>query len=281
LRWLPGAADIIEAHKDFDRARRLLESAEAIFMIDFNSPYRAGQLEQILESRLGEIPFVMIDHHLQPDTRIPHIFSDPDRASTAELMYEFLQKTGLVKDFSPDTATALYAGILTDTGSFRFNKTSGDTHRIVSRLIDAGADNARIYSNIFDTYSYDKLQLLGEAIRRLKVIPECAASYIVLDEDTLKKYNFRPGDTEGIVNYGLMLDGINFTVLITQKPGEKPVRMSFRSKGNFDVNTFARRYFNGGGHKNAAGGRFDGSVEEAEKRFVELVHKHCDEIRRA
>ena len=282
LRWLPGADKIIEANRQFDAAQKAVQSAGVVFILDFNALYRAGEnLEKLLEKRLGEVPFIMIDHHLQPDERIPYIFSDPGRASTAELVYEFLLKTGLVKEFSPEIATALYAGILTDTGSFRFNKTSGETHRVVSRLIDAGADNSQIYSRIFDTYSYDKLQLLGEAIRRIKVIPECATSYIILDEETLKKYNFQPGDTEGIVNYGLMLDGINFTVLVTQKPGEKSLRMSFRSKGDFDVNTFARRYFNGGGHKNAAGGKFDGTIEQVERRFKELVRQHCDEIRNA
>jgi len=282
LRWLPGADQIIEAHRQLPQAKEAIQSADVVFITDFNALYRAGEdLEKILSEKLREAPFVMIDHHLQPDAAVPYIFSDPDKASTAELIYTFIRKSGLADKITPDIATALYTGILTDTGSFRFNKTTGETHRVVSDLIDAGADNSRIYSRVFDTYSYDKLQLLGEAIRRMKIIPECAASYIILDEDTLKKYNYRPGDTEGIVNYGLMLDGTRFTTLVSQKPGEKVIRLSFRSKGDFDVNTFARRYFNGGGHKNAAGGKFEGSIQELEERLNELIRQHCDEIRNA
>ncbi len=280
LEWLPGAEEILVFSENKADAKAKLEEADMIFIVDFNTFSRAGTLlGEILEDYLSQKPVVMIDHHLQPDKRIPYIFSDPSKASSAELVYEFITNTGLVEQLDPDIATAIYTGILTDTGSFRFDKTSGRTHRIVAELIEAGAKNADIYSKIFDTYTYDKLQLLGEAIRRMVVIPRCGVSYIILDEDTLRKFNFKQGDTEGVVNYGLMLDGVKFTALFTEKPGEDKIRISFRSKGDFDVNRFARKYFNGGGHKNAAGGNFEGSMAQAEKTFLSKVKKHCDEIK--
>jgi phosphoesterase RecJ-like protein len=282
LQWLPGANEIMVFSDDKEAVKQKLNEADVIFIVDFNTFSRAGdELGNILENLHKQKPFVMIDHHLQPDRRIPYVFSDTSKASSAEMVFDFVKKTGLAEQFTPGMATAIYTGILTDTGSFRFDKTTGETHRKVSELIDAGAKNSEIYSNIFDTYSYNKLQLLGEAIRRMKIIPECAVSYIVLDKETLKKFNFKQGDTEGIVNYGLMLQGIKFTVLFTEKPGENTVRLSLRSKGNFDVNTFARKYFKGGGHKNAAGGSFIGTPEEAEKYFFEKVKNHCEEIKQS
>ncbi len=282
LMWLPGSEKILDFSTNPEDGEKTLKNADLIFMVDFNRFSRTGKnLEKLLEEQIKNKPFIMIDHHLQPDERIPYRFSDPDKASSAELMYEFLKFSGLTNQPDSKIATALYTGILTDTGSFRFDKTTFRTHDIVSGLIRAGADNARIYSNVFDTYSYEKLQLLGEAIRRMKVVPDCATSYMVLDQKTLEKFHYKPGDTEGIVNYGLMIEGIKLTALITEKPGENTVRFSLRSKGNFDVNDFARKYFNGGGHKNAAGGNFDGSIEEAVKKFVKLVQENCQEIKNA
>ncbi len=282
LQWLPQAGRILIFSEHPDKSERILRESDLIFIVDFNTFSRAGnELGAILEQLVREKTFLMIDHHLQPDERIPYRLSDPSKASSAELVFEFLQKTGLIQRPDPEIATAVYTGILTDTGSFKFDKTSGQTHRIAAQLIEAGADNAAIHSRIFDTYSYQRLQLLGEAIRRMKVIPDCGVSYIVLDEETLRRFQYKPGDTEGIVNYGLMLDGIRFTALITQKPDENKIRLSFRSKGNFDVNRFARAYFDGGGHKNAAGGSFKGSLDELESYLLDKVRQHCDEIKQA
>ncbi len=280
LQWLPGTGEIIRADTNPEEVRQALENAGLIFMLDHNNFSRAGKwLEKILEKIHKDKTIVMIDHHLQPDTRVDFIFSDPARSSTAEMVYDFILDSGL-GPVDEKIATQLYTGIMTDTGSFKFDKTTGNTHRIVADLIEKGAPNSAIHTHVYDVQSYDQLQLLAEALKRMKLIEPCKTSYIALDEETLKKYNYKPGDTEGIVNYGLSLKDVLFTALITEKPGEDKIRFSFRSKGDFDVNAFARRYFEGGGHKNAAGGNFHGSMEDAVKAFEKAVKENCDRIRK-
>ncbi len=281
LQWLPGSRQILRADTSSEQARQTLENADLIFMLDHNKFERTGKfLAAVLEQLIDQKTMVMLDHHLNPDKRIHYIFSDPSKASTAEIVYEFIQKAGL-GPLDKDAATQLYTGILTDTGSFKFDKTTGQTHRIIADLIEHGAENAQIHSNIYDVNSFDKIQLLAEALKRMKIIEDCGASYIALDKETLEKYNYQPGMTEGIVNYGLSLENIHLTALITEKPDENKIRLSLRSKGKFNVNDFSAQYFGGGGHQNAAGGNFYGSLEEAVQAFEKAVKEHCNEIKNA
>ncbi len=279
LQWLPGAEKIIVFEKNKEKAKEVLQNAEMIILLDFNALHRAGKvLGELLESHLPEKKFMMIDHHLQPDIRIPYRFSVPSRASTAELVYVFLQKTGLIEYMDKETAECLYTGIMTDTGSFKFGQTSSDTHRISADLLEQGIDSALIHSLVYDSFTTEKIKLLSEALRRLKFMEECKTTYIALDRHTLEQFGYEPGDTEGIVNYGLALKDARFTALISQKPDEEIIRFSFRSKGDFDVNAFARKYFNGGGHKNASGGSYEGGFDEAVKAFKKAVKENCDQI---
>ncbi|MAM20031.1 MAG: DHH family phosphoesterase, partial [Gramella sp.] len=170
------------------------------------------------------------------------------------------------------------AGIMTDTGSFRFSSTSSDTHRAIADLIDKGAKNAEIHNNIFDTNSQDKMRLLGTALSNLKVNSEFRTAYITLSQEELDRHHFQKGDTEGFVNYGLSLEGIIFAVIFIEKENEDLVKISFRSKGDFDVNKFARAHFNGGGHINAAGGRSDLSLNDTVVKFNRLLPEYREKL---
>ncbi len=280
LQWMPDTDKVLIYENSRSEVDQALQKADLIFLIDHNTPKRTGeQLAEKLEKYVGKKTFILIDHHLQPDPRIDLQISDPDKASTAELVFDFLQATGLWDRYADrETATLIYTGIMTDTGSFRFGKTSAGTHHAAAELIAKGAPNEYIHVQVYDTYSYDKMQLLAHALRHMKVIPECGASYMVLDRQTLEKYHYRPGDTEGIVNYGISLKGIAFTTLITQLPDNDSIKLSFRSKGNFDVNTFARKYFNGGGHKNAAGGRSSASLADTVEKLEKAIRENCNKI---
>ncbi len=168
-------------------------------------------------------------------------------------------------------ATCIYTGIVTDSGSFRFPKTTSTTHRIVADLIDKGVENSTIYNQLFDKSSYSRLQLLGRALQNMKLMTHYKTSYITLSQEELDTYNFEKGDTEGIVNYGLSIDGIDFTAIFIENSAEGIVKISFRSQGSFDVNQFSRNYFGGGGHINAAGGKSDKSLQETIADFERIV----------
>jgi phosphoesterase RecJ-like protein len=213
----------------------------------------------------------MIDHHEKPDSYATHIYSDTQFGSTCEMVYNFisfLEKTELI---DKTIATCIYTGILTDSGSFKFPKTTGETHRIVAKLIDLGVENTQIPNLLFDNHSYNRLQLLGKALQNLKVMSEYKTSYIHLSQAELDSFEYVKGDTEGIVNYGLTIKGIIFTAIFIENKEEKIIKISFRSQGDFDVNQFARTHFSGGGHINAAGGKSDLSLEETIKKFENLV----------
>ncbi len=279
LKWLPGEDEVIRFDKATDEAKKYIDKADFIFTLDFNLLSRAGDMEASLEA--AKATFVMIDHHRQPDDYAEFTYSDVTASSTCELVYQFIEKMKEVHQITPEMATCLYAGIMTDTGSFRFSSTSSQTHCIVARLIDKGADNARIHQNIFDTKSEDQLKLLGVALNNLKVFEEYRTAYITLSQKELDTHHFRKGDTEGFVNYGLMLDGIVFAAIFIENAEEGIVKISLRSKGNFDVNTIARKHFNGGGHLNAAGGKSEQPMTETTRYFEEILNTYKDQLQKS
>jgi len=194
------------------------------------------------------------------------------------MIYHFLEMLDTTKSITPEIATCLYVGIMTDTGSFRFSSTTSITHRVIADLIDKGADNSKIHNNVYDTNSFNKLQLLGCALNNLKVLPEFNTAYITLSQEELNKYQFRKGDTEGIVNYGLSIDGIKFAVIFIEHKQEGIVKISLRSKGDFDVNTLAREHFNGGGHINAAGGRSSENLDNTIAYLKSILPHYKEEL---
>ncbi|OXA98021.1 DHH family phosphoesterase [Flavobacterium oncorhynchi] len=271
LAWLPGSETVKIFEKDTENCTKILEEAELIFTLDFNALHRVGEMEHTL-ARLTA-PFIMIDHHQKPDDYAAYTYSDTSYGSTCEMVYNFISFLNKKEDIDKTIATCIYTGILTDSGSFRFPGTTGNTHRIIAELIDLGVENTQIPVLLFDNSSYSRLQLLGRALQNMKVLEEHQTSYTSLTQEELDSFNYVKGDTEGIVNYGLSIKGIVFTAIFIENKDEKIIKISFRSQGGFDVNQFARDHFNGGGHSNAAGGRSETTMEETLKKFEDLVSK--------
>lgn len=276
LKWLPAETAVKQFDADPVSCQKILEEAELIFTLDFNALSRAGQMKDSLTAirAKGEAKFVMIDHHEEPEDYADFILSVPTAASTCELVYHFIALIKQLDKITPEIATCLYTGIMTDTGSFKFSSTSSNTHRIVAHLLDQGADPAKIHQNIYETKTADQLRLLGIALHNLRVIKQKQTAYITLSQSELDQCNYKKGDTEGIVNYGLSLKGIMFAAIFIEHKQEGIIKISLRSKGDFDVNKVARAYFNGGGHKNAAGGRSLKSLNETVQYFESLVQQN-------
>ena len=271
LAWLPGSETVKVFEKDKKNCTKILEEAELIFTLDFNAMHRVGEMENVL-SKL-KVPFIMIDHHQSPDDYATYTYSDIAFGSTCEMLYNFISFLGKKSDIDKTIGTCIYTGILTDSGSFRFPKTTGTTHRIIADLIDLGVLNSEIPTLLFDNSSYGRLQLLGRALQNMRVITKHKTAYITLTQDELNSFNHVKGDTEGIVNYGLSIKGIVFTAIFIENKEENIIKISFRSQGDFDVNQFAREHFNGGGHRNAAGGKSELTMEETVRKFENLVQK--------
>ncbi|MFC7773917.1 DHH family phosphoesterase [Flavobacterium sp. GCM10027622] len=271
LAWLPGSENILCFEENHEACEPKLEEAELIFTLDFNAFHRTGEFMAAFLEQLENKTFVMIDHHQLPDSYAQYMYSDTKMSSTCEMVYHFIHQLGLQNLINETVGTCLYTGLVTDTGSFRFSCTSSTTHQVAADLIDRGIRNAEIHNNLFDTSTYDRMQLLGKALQNMQLLPEFQTSYITLTQAELDAHHYQKGDTEGFVNYGLSIAGINFTAIFIENKSEGIIKISFRSQGNFDVNQFARNYFNGGGHINAAGGKSTVSMEETVARFITIV----------
>ncbi len=276
LKWLPGSEEVRIYENDRETCTNLILEADIIFTLDFNMLERAGDMVAPLTE--AEATFIMIDHHPEPSDYADHTYSDASMSSTCQMVYKFLQKLRGLKYITPEIATCLYTGIMTDTGSFRYRATTGETHRVIADLIDKGADNNQIHSNVFDSYNENRMQLLGVALQNLRVNRELRTAYITLSQEELDSYHFQKGDTEGFVNYGLAIEGIIFAVIFIEHKVDGMIKMSLRSKGNFSVNKFARAHFNGGGHLNAAGGRSELSMEDTIKKFNSILPEYKEEL---
>ncbi|GAB5399738.1 MAG: bifunctional oligoribonuclease/PAP phosphatase NrnA [Aureisphaera sp.] len=269
LKWIPGCSDIIQFDRQEKKVREVLANADVVCTLDFNALNRTGDLGEVLEGVTA--PFVMIDHHQQPDTYAVATYSDVTMSSTAEMVFHFIQALHGIDEITPEIATQLYTGIMTDTGSFRFPATTATTHRVIASLIEKGAKNSTIHQNIYDTNSQDRMKLLGVALNNLQVLPEYRTAYISLSQKELDSHDFKKGDTEGFVNYALSLKGVIFAVIFIENKQESITKISFRSKGSFSVNEFARAHFEGGGHTNAAGGRAEKPIEETIQHFISIL----------
>jgi phosphoesterase RecJ-like protein len=271
LAWLPSSETVLVYENDRANCTKVLQEAELVFLLDFNALHRTGEMEQVLNKLT--VPTIMIDHHQQPDGFATYTYSDTAFGSTCEMIYNFISFLDKKELIDKTIATCIYTGITTDSGSFRFPSTTGTTHRIVADLIDRGIKNSEIHNQLFDNNSYNRLQLLGRALQNMKVFPEFKTSYISLSQKELDEFHYEKGDTEGIVNYGLTIKGINFAAIFIEHRDENIIKISFRSQGSFDVNQFAREHFNGGGHINAAGGKSNESMIATLKKFENLISK--------
>lgn len=276
LHWLPGSDATYRFDWQNSQAQKAIKNSDIIFLLDFNALHRVGSdMQNTLEKY--ENDFAMIDHHQQPDD-VKYMYSDTEICSTCQMVYQFIEMNNDLELIDAAIATCLYTGIMTDTGSFRFRSTTSKTHRIIADLIDKGAQNDKIHNNVYDANSYGRLLLLGQALSNLQILPEYKTAFITLTEAEKKKFDFQKGDTEGVVNYALSLKDIIFAAIFIEDAEQQIIKISFRSKGKFSVNKFARTYFNGGGHDNAAGGRFDGNMEEVTQNFKSLLPKYTEEL---
>ena len=277
LHWMPGFETILNFENHRDLALKTLEQASFVFTLDFNHLSRVGHDMQPNLERL-KTTFVMIDHHQQPDTYAKYTYSDTEICATCQMVYHFIEDMGDLHLIDKDIANCLYTGILTDTGSFKFASTTATTHKVAAALIDKGAQNASIHRAIYDTNSPSRLHLLGCALKNMEILPEFHTAIIHLSQAELDQFDYKKGDTEGLVNYGLSIEGIVFAVIFIENAAEKIVKISFRSQGSFSVNEFARAHFNGGGHDNAAGGRGEDSLENTITYFKSILPKYKNQL---
>ena len=273
LKWMKNDELIINYSNSKNESQEKIKNASLIFCLDFNNLNRINELgDYISDSKAKK---VLIDHHLDPSDFYDFKIHDVKASATAELVYNFLielDSNAVDKDISE----ALYTGILTDTGSFKFSM-SPKVHKIVSDLMIRGVDIGFINNKIYDSNSLDKLKLIGYALsEKLEVISNGNAAYIVLSRKDLKDHNFKKGDTEGLVNYALSISNVNMAVLIIET--KERIKFSFRSIGQFSVNEFAKIYFNGGGHKNAAGGSLEDKLSVALEKFLKDISKYSKDL---
>ena len=222
LKWIPGESNIIIHEVETEKANTLIAQAELIFTLDFNALHRTGAMEHPLSQ--AKATKILIDHHQQPDNYAKYIYSDVTICSTCQMVYHFFEMLDDKKSINSKIATCLYVGIMTDPGSFRFSSTTATTHRVIADLIDKGAQNAQIHNAIYDTNSYNRLQLLGIALGNLKVLTEYHTAYFTLSQDELNTFNFKKGDTEGIVNYALSLENIIFAAIFIEDQKQKIIK---------------------------------------------------------
>ncbi|MGB5668677.1 MAG: bifunctional oligoribonuclease/PAP phosphatase NrnA [Maribacter sp.] len=277
LKWMPGNELILNFEKENSQARQKIEEATIIFTLDFNHLGRISQMEPFLKD--SNALFIMIDHHQAPSDYAQIMYSDVAMSSTCEMVYNFIEYLGDLDKLTSEIADCLYTGIMTDTGSFKYISTTSRTHRVVADLIDHGANNTKIHNKVFDTNTPSKLHLLGCALKNMVILEEYGTVYITLSQDELDLYEYQKGDTEGFVNYGLTLDGICFAVIFIENKEDGIIKISLRSEGDFSVNEFARKHFNGGGHTNAAGGKSDVSLKQTTDYFVSLLKEYKDELK--
>ncbi len=265
--YLDGIDDCIVYDLARDKAVEAIKSAEIIFCLDFNALDRIDRLGLIVDE--AKAKKILIDHHLDPEPFADYIFSDTAASSTCELIHRFIMDLGEGKRIDNSIGEALFTGLITDTGSFKYS-TNSMTYRVAADLKDRGVDDYTLQDNIFNTYTEKQLRLLGHALaNRMEIIPEYRAGLVALTKQDYLDFEIQRGDTEGIVNYILMLDGISVAAFIREQP--TIVKLSLRSKGDISVQDMARKHFNGGGHKNASGGAAYAKLEDIVARFKKVL----------
>ena len=270
LKWMPEAKKITIAEYKKRKAIELIEAADVVFCLDFNTYTRIGMVgDWVSNSKAVKI---LIDHHQQPG-EFDFVYSDTNIPATSQMVYHFIEALGQENLVDENTAKCLYTGIMTDTGGFRYRSTSATTHRIIANLIEKGANPAEISSNTWDNNTVSRLKLLSLILGRVELVKDNEVVVLWLKRTELKEFGFEKGDTDGFVNYGLSLADVKVSAFFMEDLYEDFIKISFRSKEDVDVNQFARKYFNGGGHINAAGGKYLKSLEETISDFKEIVEK--------
>jgi phosphoesterase RecJ-like protein len=272
LAWMPGNGNVIIYTENTDLSAKLVEEADIIFCLDFNNLGRINEFGEVV--RAAKALKVMIDHHLEPEDFDDYRHWDINACASAQLVYDFIANVlGNKKLINKDVATCLYTGIMTDSASFRLPNTTSDVHRIAAELIDLGAVNWHIHELVYNNLSENRLRFLGHCLsNKLEVLYEYNTAIISVNKQELEEYDVATGDTEGIVNYGLSIEGIHLAAFIVERPDR--VKLSLRSKGEFPANEICKKYFNGGGHRNAAGGNSNDSLEAVIQQFKSILPEY-------
>lgn len=276
LNWMPGCKQVLDFESPNENAKNAIDNADWIFCLDFNTLGRTKNMaDRLLQAKAERI---LIDHHREPQTEVfAYGISDTGKSSTAEMIYDFIVNAGHSNKINLEIADCIYAGVMTDTGSFRFPSTTASVHRMVADLKDKGLMQSMVHENLFDNHSEDRFRFFGNVLlNRMEVFYEYNTALIAIPQMDLIKFNIKTGDTEGLVNFPLSIQGIKLAAIIIDRGEER--KCSFRSKGDFDVNTFARKYFNGGGHFNAAGGQTKESLAETVELFKKAMKENKEHL---
>lgn len=276
LNWMPDCKKVLDYEAVEAKANAAIDAADWIFCLDFNVLSRTKRMEEKLAQAKGER--ILIDHHREPQVEVfAYGTSDTGKSSTAEMVYDFIKATGLDDKINEAVAECLYAGAMTDTGSFRFPSTTASVHKMIADLKEKGLQHSRVHEELFDNFLENRFRFIGHVLlNRMEVFYEYNTALIAIPQADLIKFNIRTGDTEGLVNYPLSIQGIKLAAIIIDRGEER--KSSFRSKGGFDVNSFARKYFNGGGHFNAAGGFNKEPLDEVVARFKAAMKENADQL---
>lgn len=276
LNWMPGNDEVVVFQKERPaKCADLMQQADLICCLDFSSLNRINELGEMV--RQSAAKRVLVDHHLEPEDFANFVQWDGTAASTAELIFQLIEELGDKHLIDSNIANCLYAGILTDTGGFRHSNTTYKVFEVASELVAQGANPHIISKLIYDTNTLERLRLMGYVLsEKLIVLPEYRTAYMVLSDAELKRFGAQTGDTEGLVNYGLSIKGIRLSVLISDR--RDGIKLSFRSLGDFSVNELARRHFEGGGHRNAAGGQTQLTVDQTLQKFLNLLPEYKEQL---
>tara|TARA_B100000965_G_scaffold227165_1_gene190147 strand:- start:167 stop:1000 length:834 start_codon:yes stop_codon:yes gene_type:complete len=269
--------NIIKIFNENEKYSQKIIDAELIFTLDFNNLVRISGMKEYVEKSNAKI--IMIDHHEEPSNYADFMYSEPKMSSTCEMIYHFIEKMGDVDKIDKNISRSLYAGIMTDTGSFKFPSTTELTHLVISNLLKTGISHSDIHNHIYDNNKFERVQLLSFALSKIKIIENLNTCYISLSQKELNKFNYEKGDTEGIVNYGLSIKNIKFAVIFMENSNDNVIRISLRSRGDFDVNQFSKNIFGGGGHKNAAGAISKKSLDNTINYFLDSLKNYKESLK--
>lgn len=277
LDWMPGVDKVMDFEKNREKAKKVLDETDWLFCLDFNVLHRTKNLEKHLSE--ANCTKILIDHHEQPqEEAFDFGISNTSKSSTCEMVYDFIVESGHGSVLNLDMAESIYTGLMTDTGSFRFPATSASVHRAIAHLKDLGLKHTKVHEHLYDNFLENRLRFIGFALtNRMEVLYEYNTALMYIQHADLHRYDIRTGDTEGLVNYLLTIQGIQFGALVIDRDEER--KWSFRSKGNFDVNTFARKHFEGGGHVNASGGRSSDSLEATVNKFKQVLKEYKNQLK--
>ena len=273
LAWMPGSQEILRFDKHREKAELMIAMADVIFAMDYNALSRVDDMGALIAK--SKAKKVLVDHHLSPENFCDLSFSYPQLSSTCEVVFRLIVAMGGYDQLGKAACECIYAGMMTDTGCFSYGPCTQEVYLIISMLMQKEINKDRIYNKVFNNYSEGRLRLMGYVLyEKMRVFPDHHAALITLSREEMARFDFNTGDSEGLVNIPLQMKGIYFSAFLREDTEKDLIRVSLRSQGTFACNKFAAQYFNGGGHLNASGGQYNGTLEEA----IEIFEKALEEF---